>query len=69
MTNPQTIIQNYNKYIKFNFIKSFFLGAGLCFVFEEKKYSHIPIVFFCPVVYGGYKIFENRHIFISEKRY
>jgi hypothetical protein len=37
-------------------------------VLEEKKYSHLPFVVFCPVVYGGYNIFNNRHIFISEKR-
>jgi hypothetical protein len=64
-----TVIQNFNKYVKVNAMTSFFFGAGLCFVLEEKKYSHLPFVFFCPVVYGGYNIFQNRHIFISEKRY
>lgn len=63
----QPLIQNFNKYVKVNAMSSFFFGAGLCFVFEEKKYSHIPFVIFCPVVYGGYNIFKNRHIFISEK--
>lgn len=57
------------KYIKYDALSSFFFGAGLCFVIEEKKYSHIPLVFFCPVIYCGYNIFKNRHIFISEKRY
>jgi hypothetical protein len=62
-----TVIQNFNKYVKVNTMTSFFFGAGVCFVLEEKKYSHIPFVIFCPVVYGGYNIFKNRHIFISEK--
>jgi hypothetical protein len=48
--------------------RAFFWGAGLCFAIEEKKYSHLPFVFFCPVVYGGYSLFQNRHIFMSEKR-
>lgn len=61
------IIQNFNKYIKIHPITSFFFGSGLCFVLEEKKYSHIPLVIFFPVVYCGYNIFKNRHIFISEK--
>jgi hypothetical protein len=64
-----TVIQNFNKYVNINAMTSFFFGAGLCFVLEEKKYYHIPFVIFCPVVYGGYNMFKNRHIFISEKRY
>jgi hypothetical protein len=66
MSSP-TVIQNFHKYVKINAMTSFFFGAGLCFVLEEKKYSHLPFVIFCPVVYGGYNIFQNRHIFISEK--
>jgi hypothetical protein len=62
-----TVIQNFNKYVKINAMTSFFFGAGLCFVLEEKKYSHLPFIIFCPVVYGGYNIFKDRHIFISEK--
>ena len=50
-------------------ITSFFFGGGLCYAIEEKKYYHLPFVFFCPIAYGGYNIFKNRHIFISEKRY
>lgn len=67
--SSSTIIQNFNKYVKFNSMTSFFFGAGLCFVLEEKQYAHLPFVIFFPVVYGGYNIFKNRHIFISEKRY
>jgi hypothetical protein len=67
--SSSTIIQNFNKYVKINAITSFFFGAGLCSVLEDKTYSHLPFVIFCPVVYGGYNIFQNRHIFISEKRY
>ena len=67
--SSSTVIQNFHKYVKINAMTSFFFGAGLCFVLEEKKYSHLPFVIFCPVVYGGYNIFKNRHIFISEKRY
>jgi hypothetical protein len=66
MSTP-TVIQNFNKYVKISPMSSFFFGGGLCFVLEEKKYSHIPFIIFCPVVYGGYNIFQNRHIFISEK--
>jgi hypothetical protein len=58
-----------NNYVGINPIISFFFGGSLCFVLEEKKYSHIPIVIFFPVVYSGYNIYKNRHIFISEKRY
>ena len=65
--SSSTIIQKFNKYVKISPMSSFFFGGGLCFVLEEKKYSHIPFVIFCPVVYGGYNIFKNRHIFISEK--
>jgi hypothetical protein len=68
MISPN-IIQNFNKRVKINPITTFFFGAGLCFILEEKKYSHLPFVIFCPVVYGGYNIFKNRHIFIFEKRY
>lgn len=66
--SSSTIIQNFNKYVKIHPITSFFFGSGLCFVLEEKKYYHIPIVIFFPVVYGGYNIFKNRKFFISEKR-
>ena len=66
--SSSTVIQNFHKYIKINAMTSLFFGAGLCFVLEEKKYSHLPFVIFCPVAYGGYNIFKNRHIFISEKR-
>jgi len=62
-----TLIQNFNKYVINDAITSFFFGAGLCFVLEEKKYSHLPLVIFFPVVYGGYTIFKNRHIFLSKK--
>lgn len=56
-----------NNYIRYNAVSTFFFGAGLCFVLEEKKYSHIPFIIFFPIAYGGYNIFKNRHIFISEK--
>lgn len=60
-----SVIQNFNKYATVNAITSFFFGAGLCFVIEEKKYSHLPFVIFCPVVYGGYNAYQNRHLFIK----
>jgi len=68
MLPSTSTIQNFNRYVKINSMSSFFFGAGLCFALEEKKYSHLPFIIFCPVVYGGYNIFQNCHIFISEKR-
>jgi hypothetical protein len=53
------VIQNFNKYVKISSMSAFFFGGGLCFVLEEKKYSHLPFVIFCPVVFGGYNMFKK----------
>ena len=58
--NPSSIIQSI-KSIHILPITSFFFGAGLCSVIEEKKYFHLPLVCFFPIAYGGYNIFKNRH--------
>jgi hypothetical protein len=48
-----------------NIVKSnthfFFLGGGLCYIIEKKKYTHIPIVVLFPSAYCGYNIYKNRN--------
>ncbi len=41
-------------------VSSFFLGAGLCYSIENKKYSHIPLICIVPTIYSGYQLFKNR---------
>lgn len=53
------------KYIANNTSQLFLLGGGLCYVIEEKKYTHIPVVFLFPSIYCGYNIYKNRNIFLD----
>ena len=48
------------KYIRPSTSEMFFLGGGLCYILEEKKYAHIPLVVFFPSIYCGYNIYKNR---------
>lgn len=48
------------KYMRPSTSALLFLGGGLCYILEEKKYAHIPIVFFFPSIYCGYNIYKNR---------
>ncbi len=41
-------------------VSSFFLGAGLCYSIETKKYSHIPLICIFPTIYSGYHLFKNK---------
>ena len=43
-----------------NSISLFFLGGGLCYILEEKKYTHIPLFVLFPEAYCGYNIYKNR---------
>lgn len=43
----------------------FFLGGGLCYALEEKKYIHIPVVFLFPSIYCGYNMYKNRNAIIN----
>ena len=38
----------------------FFLGGGLCYIMEEKKYEHIPVFVLFPSIYCGYNMYKNR---------
>ena len=60
-----------NRFAVVNYITSgsmFFLGGGLCYVLEEKKYTHIPIVFFFPSIYCGYNLYKNREKVIKNMK-
>jgi len=43
-----------------NSISLFFLGGGLCYIIEEKKYTHIPLFVLFPEAYCGYNIYKHR---------
>jgi hypothetical protein len=43
-----------------NTISLFFLGGGLGYIIEQKKYEHIPVFILFPEVYCGYNIYKNR---------
>lgn len=43
-----------------NSISLFFLGGGLCYIMEEKKYTHIPLFVLFPEAYCGYNIYKHR---------
>lgn len=53
------------KFVRSNGLSEFLLGCGLCYSIEQKKYSHIPIVLFCPAIYCGYNVYKNRNTFIT----
>jgi hypothetical protein len=48
-----------------NFVTSLFMGGGLCYTFEQKKYWHIPLVVLFPSVYTGYHLFKNHDKIIT----
>jgi len=48
-------------YVIPNTASMFFLGGGLCYIIEEKKYTHLPIVILFPSIYCGYNIYKNRN--------
>jgi len=63
------LVTNNNHYI-FGTTRNLFLGAGLCFAIENKKYWEAPVVFIFPSIYVGYQSFKNRDIIIENiKRY
>ena len=41
-------------------VSLFFLGGGLCYIIEEKKYTHIPILILFPEAYCGYNMYKHR---------
>ena len=43
-----------------NSISLFFLGGGLCYILEEKKYTHIPLFVLFPEAYCGYNMYKHR---------
>ena len=43
-----------------NTVSLFFLGGGLGYIIEEKKYIHIPIFVLFPEVYCGYNMYKHR---------
>ena len=43
----------------------FFLGGGLCYILEEKKYTHIPLFVLFPEAYCAYNIFKHRNTTID----
>jgi hypothetical protein len=47
-------------YVIPNTAAMFFLGGGLCYVIEKKKYTHLPVVILFPSIYCGYNIYKNR---------
>lgn len=53
------------KFVRSNGLSEFLLGCGLCFTIEQKNYSHIPIVLFCPAIYCGYNVYKNRNTIIK----
>jgi hypothetical protein len=40
--------------------RNILLGGGLAYSVEQRKYHHIPIIFFVPSIYAGYQAFSNR---------
>lgn len=38
----------------------FFLGCGIAYIIEEKKYEHLPIFVLFPSIYCGYNMYKNR---------
>jgi hypothetical protein len=40
--------------------RNILLGGGLAYSIQQKKYHHIPIIFFVPSIYAGYQVFSNR---------
>jgi len=58
-------LSNLAPLITYNVMSSFFLGCGLCYAFEQKKYYHIPMIILCPSMYIGYNLFSNRNTLIS----
>lgn len=40
-------------------ISNLFMGAGLCYAMDQKKFSHIPLVLMFPSAYTGYHIYQN----------
>ena len=43
-----------------NSISLFFLGGGLCYILEEKKYTHIPLFVLFHEAYCGYNMYKHR---------
>ena len=54
------LLPSINHYISSNVKSYFFLGGGLSFALERKKYIEIPIVLLLPTAYCGYHIYKNR---------
>ena len=47
-----------------NTISLFFLGGGISYIMEEKKYTHLPVFILFPEAYCGYNMYKNRDAII-----
>jgi len=66
--NAQPIIKHFSNYYNYNMFTPVFIGIGISYAIEKKKYSHLPIALFFPGIYIGYQSYKNRHNFIYEKK-
>jgi hypothetical protein len=57
-------IQTYQTYVTVQgsgrVVRSFLLGAGLCYSIEQQKLWHIPSIVTMPTVYAGYQLYKQR---------
>ena len=44
-----------------NAIRGLFMGAGVCYALEEKKYYHLPLAVATPMIYSGYQMYKNKY--------
>ena len=60
MNNLYTKIPSiiHKNYFGFNML---FMGAGINYAIENKKYNNIPLIVIMPSIYTGYQIMKNRN--------
>jgi len=51
---------NLTHYFAGGVIRSFLLGANLCYALQQEKHWEIPVLFLFPTAYSGFYAYKNK---------